>query len=147
MLEEVVDAHLALYAKTGASAPWIAYLARRTGTREIVGVCSVKDKCKDARVEIAYYTFTPYEGQGFGREMTHRLVDLAFRHPDVGEVIAHTLPRESASTKILHGLHFAQAGSVNDPDEGEVWLWVLTRTQSGRPPARTGVGALLTLLA
>jgi len=81
-LEEAVDAHLALYARTEASAPWIAYLARTPG-REFVGICSFKDQCRGGRVEIAYFTFPPYEGRGYGRAMAGSLVNLALAHPDV----------------------------------------------------------------
>ena len=135
-LDSVVDAHIALYEKTGASAPWIAYLARLTATREFVGVCSFKDKLTGGRVEIAYYTFPPYEGQGYGKAMAGQLVDLALRHPDVTEVTAETLPQESASTRILRRLNFRHVGSAVDADEGEVWTWVLTRS---RVESRVGV--------
>jgi hypothetical protein len=41
------------------------------------------------------------------------------------EVIAtaQTLPRESASTAILKKLGFVLIGTVNDPEDGEVWEW------------------------
>jgi [ribosomal protein S5]-alanine N-acetyltransferase len=151
-LEEAVDAHVALYMKTGASAPWIAYLARLPGTREIVGVCSFKDQCRAGSVEIAYQTFAPYRRRGFGHAMAEQLVDLALRHPDLLEVVAHTLPRESASTRILRGLNFRHAETVVDPDEGDVWRWVLTQTHSVAHDRRryvpmTKASALLRFLA
>jgi RimJ/RimL family protein N-acetyltransferase len=131
-LEGAVDAHIALYERTGASAPWIAYLARLCATREFVGICSFKDNCRDGRVEIAYHTFPPYERRGFAKAMATQLTDLAWRHPDVIEVLAQTAPEENASTKILRGLGFRRAGAATDPDEGEVWAWALTRAQSAR---------------
>jgi RimJ/RimL family protein N-acetyltransferase len=133
-LDGAVDAHIALYERTGASAPWIAYLARLQGTREFVGICSFKDNCRGGRVEIAYHTFPQYERRGFGKAMAAQLVDLALRHPDVTEVIAETLPEENSSTHILRGLGFHYASSATDPDEGEVWQWVLTRAQATRRP-------------
>ena len=85
------------------------------------------DAVKGGRVEIAYYTFPPYEARGFGKAMAERLVDLAISHPDVVDVVAHTLPAESASTRILRGLHFRPQGGVHLTDEGRVWRWVLPR--------------------
>lgn len=129
-LDGAVDAHIALYERTGASAPWIAYLARLRDTREFVGICSFKDNCRNGRVEIAYHTFPPYERRGVAKAMATQLIDLAWRHPDVIEVVATTAPEENASTKILRGLGFRRAGTTIDPDEGEVWAWALTRARS-----------------
>jgi RimJ/RimL family protein N-acetyltransferase len=131
-LDGAVEAHIALYERTGASAPWIAYLARLQGTREFVGICSFKDNCRGGRVEMAYHTFPHYEGRGFAKAMAAQLVDLALRHPDVTEVTAQTLPEENASTRILNGLGFRRAGFASDPDEGEVWQWVLARAHAAR---------------
>lgn len=66
---------------------------------------------------------------------------------DVVEVIAHTLARENASTRILRGLNFQHSGIVVVPDGGDVWRWMLTRAQSGRRAPMTRASALLTLLA
>jgi hypothetical protein len=43
-------------------------------------------------------------------------------------VIAHTLPQENPSTRILRRLGFEHVGEAVDPDEGPVWLWRLGRT-------------------
>ena len=151
-LESVVDGHIALYERTAASAPWIAYLARLSDTREFVGICSFKDNCRGGRVEIAYHTFPQFERRGYATAMAAKLVDLAFKHPDVIEVTAETLPQEGASTHILRGLGFRQVGSATDADEGEVWSWVLTRNaaRSGHSGRRfvpiIGPSALLAIL-
>jgi hypothetical protein len=41
--------------------------------------------------------------------------------------IAHTLPREGASTAILRKLGFALVGSIDHPEDGSVWKWRETR--------------------
>ncbi len=150
-LDDAVDAHIALYRRTGASAPWIAYLGRVRDSRAFVGICSFKDACRGGRVEIAYYTFPPYRQRGFGAAMAGALVDLARRHPDVREVIAHTEPLSSASTRILAGLGFDNTGTVFDARDGEIWRWVLSRDERRRRGHETAVpmmraSALLTLL-
>lgn len=128
-LEEAVDAHVALYERTGASAPWVAYLARIVATREFVGICSFKDAPRDGRVEVAFFTFPPYRHRGFGGAMAVQLVDLAFKDPNLMEVISHTTGRESASTRILQALNFSHVGRVRDSEGGVAWRWSLRRGQ------------------
>ena len=62
---------------------------------------------------------------GIGRQMAAALVEIARREPSLVEVLAHTLPEVNASTRILEGLGFAHLGTVEDPEDGPVWRWVL----------------------
>lgn len=142
-LGEAVDAHIALYEKTEAIAPWVAYLAR-TDAREFVGICSFKDRCREGKVEIAYFTFPPYRSNGHATAMAAQLVDLALRHPDVVEVVAHTSPEENESVRILRGLDFAHNGVVEDAEDGTIWRWSLHR--GARPQARSTVSKALAAL-
>ena len=64
LVEDVARAHLALYRRTGASAPWLGYLARDPRSARIVGTCAFKDVPRGGIVEIAYYTFPDSEGRG-----------------------------------------------------------------------------------
>lgn len=116
----------ALYRKTGATPPWIGYLARDPAQQALVGGCSFVNR-QGAQVEIAYFTFPGLEGRGIGGRMAEALVEIAWDDPALDEVIAHTLPQENASTRILRRLGFARAGEAVDPDEGAVWLWTLER--------------------
>lgn len=147
-LGDAVDGHIALYEKTEAVAPWIAYLARRRGSREFVGICSFKDVCRDGRVEIAYFTFPPYRNNGYGGAMAAQLVDLAFQHPDVAEVIAHTLASENESSRILRGLGFARESVIEDTEDGTIWRWIQRRDERPQPRSRMSKAiAALTLFA
>ena len=143
-LGEAVDAHIALYEKTEAVAPWIAYLARTPNARTFVGICSFKGMCCDGRVEIAYFTFPPCRSRGHGAAMAAQLVDLALRHPDVVEVIAHTSPEENESSRILRKLCFALDGVVQDPEDGTIWRWSLHR--GARPQPHSTVSKALAAL-
>jgi RimJ/RimL family protein N-acetyltransferase len=108
--------------------PWGAYLAIDPGTAEVVGTCAFKSAPHaDGGVEIAYFTFPPFEGRGYATAMAGALASLAFTATEVRRVFAHTLPGESASTRVLekNGLQFA--GEVVDPEEGRVWLWERSR--------------------
>lgn len=125
-LQPLARATQALYAKTGAEPPWISYLAFRSNDRAMVGSCAFKGPPEDGVVEIAYYTFPPYEGQGVATEMVADLLAVAREEPSLVQVIAHTLPEENISTRILRHQGFDWEDAVYDPEDGEVWRWSLT---------------------
>lgn len=122
-IEMVAGLQAALYARTGAGAPWIGYLAYIPTTGEAVGACSFKSAVAKGEVEIAYFTFPHAERRGYGKAMAAALVDIARASGGVETVIAHTLPEENASGSILRGAHFTMTGPVEDPEDGTVWRW------------------------
>ena len=75
-------------------------------------------------VEIAYYTFPPFEGHGYATAMARRLRELAAATNAVREVVALTLPEANASTRVLEKVGFRRAGDAMDSDQGRVWRWV-----------------------
>jgi len=92
------------------------------GQVQAVGLCSFKAKPNEAgEVEIAYYTFPHREGRGIAAAMVHELTQRASRC--VSRVIAHTLPIENASAKVLRRCGYQRAGEVIDPEDGLVWRW------------------------
>jgi [ribosomal protein S5]-alanine N-acetyltransferase len=123
LVADVAAALLDLYERTGAEEPWLAYLARESGTRRIVGSCAFKAPPVDGAVEIAYYTFPDSEGRGFGRAMAGALIDIARRHCRVERILAHTAPEENASVAILRSHGFVFAGVTEDAEDGTVWRW------------------------
>lgn len=103
---------------------WGTYFAYEVETGRIVGTCGFKARpSPDGMVEIAYYTFPPFEGRGFATEMANILVARAVSSIDVGEIIAHTLPEPNASTRILERCAFQRAGEHIDPEDGPIWRW------------------------
>ena len=115
---------VALLERTGASPPWTGYLAVDWTQRAIVGTCGYTAP-PDAvgQVEIAYFTFPAYEGNGYASAMARFLVDRAATATEVRHICAHTLPERNASARILEKLGFAQTGQAIDPDAGSVWRW------------------------
>jgi ribosomal-protein-alanine N-acetyltransferase len=111
----------AMYEKTGYVPPWIAYLAWDGDT--CVGTCAFKSPPQRGRVEIAYFTFPPFEGRGIATDMARSLLRVADRTDRSLLVIAHTLPKASASTAILTKLGFALQGTIDHPEDGPVWEW------------------------
>jgi ribosomal-protein-alanine N-acetyltransferase len=92
----------------------------------VVGSCAFKGPpAADGTVEIAYYTFSPYQGQGYAKGMARALISVARSSPLVRHVIAHTLPEKNASTSVLRSVGMRFVGEVWDPDDGLVWRWQL----------------------
>src|SRR5262249_55459713 len=107
------------YRKAGFSPPWISFLARcHSG---VVGVCAFTSAPSAGRVEIAYHTFAPFEGQGVATAMVSELLTRARQADPEIELFAHTLPERNASTTILRKLGFEFLGEVTHPEEGVIW--------------------------
>ena len=109
------------YDRIGAMRPWRGYFA--VEGKQAIGSCGFKGNPLNGAVEIAYYTFPPYEGRGFGTQMASALTQLALATDASLQVIAHTLPEPNASTRILTKNGFRFAGEVMDPEDGRVWRW------------------------
>jgi RimJ/RimL family protein N-acetyltransferase len=123
-LRGVAEQTLALFERTGVSAePWSGYLAENDA-KVIVGTCGFKaPPDNEGVVEIAYFTFSGFEGNGYASAMAIGLVDRARGEAGVRRLRAHTLPERNASTRILEKAGFALAGEVVDPEDGPVWRW------------------------
>jgi len=126
-LREVAKAYGELYDRMAPGPPWIGYLAVDETTGNIVGSCGYKGDCREGMVEIAYFSFPGHERRGFATEMARRLNDLAWQQHEVRTVRAHTLQEENASVRILRRLGFAWLGTVEDPEDGPIWRWELSR--------------------
>lgn len=112
--------------------PFGSFLAIDVDSDEVVGTCAYKDVPNDrGEVEIAYFTFVPFEGRGFGRAMARALVERACQSPATTMVIAHTLPEENPSVRILRSIGMTFTGQVVDPEDGPVWRWELAHETSG----------------
>lgn len=106
--------------------PWVhgfAMVLRDTG--DSVGSCGFKGPPaeNDGAVEIAYGVVPDHQGKGYASEAAEALVAFAFASADVRLVRAHTLPRVSASTRVLTKCGFRHVGEVIDPEDGLVWRW------------------------
>jgi [ribosomal protein S5]-alanine N-acetyltransferase len=114
--------------------PWGSYFAVTTDPRTVVGTCAFVGPPDPAgQVEIAYFTFPPFEGQGYGTAMARALIMIAQADHQVATIIAHTLPEGNASTRILTTLGMHRAGETVDPDAGPVWRWAYS-VRDEHPP-------------
>mgnify|MGYP000880687681 FL=1 len=124
--KEAIDvgaAYVSLYQSVGYQSPWLGYLALVDGT--CVGSCGFKAPPKDNRVEIAYFTFSAFEGKGMATRMAEALLSMSSHAAPQVVVAAQTLPKESPSTTILKKLGFKHVGTLQHPEDGEVWEWQL----------------------
>ena len=126
---KVCVATVALYDRVGFVPPWVGYLALRAG--DVVGTCAFKGPPVDGQAEIAYFTLPGEEGTGVATAMAAHLIGIARTEDASVTLVAHTEPREGASTTVLAGLGFVCEGPVTHPEDGPVWRWRL-------PPADKG---------
>ncbi len=123
MAREVVHATVGNYETAGFTEPWIGYFAVRGST--LVGACGFKSPPSDGRVEIAYGTFSEFEGQGVATSMARKMVAIAVSRAPELVVAAQTLPEPNASHRILEKIGFRHVSTLDHPDDGEVWEWHL----------------------
>lgn len=132
----VVESTLGMPNAPPAGSPWGGRLMIDEEAGVAVGTCAFKGP-PDAKgeVEIAYFVFPPHEGAGRGRAAAAELARIASASEAVRRIVAHTLPEENASVRILRGLGFVRAGEAEDPEAGTVWRW--EREVEGRGAAET----------
>lgn len=109
------------YPKNGYEPPWTGYFIIKED--KIVGSCGFTKAPVDSVVEIAYWTFPEYEGQGIASFACGELIRMANEADPTVKVTAKTAPDENPSVTILKKHHFQQAGVVQDEEIGEAWLW------------------------
>ena len=111
--------------QTHRAPPWGSYWGLGETSRAVCGICGFKTPPdRLGEVEIAYFTFPRFEGRGVAGAMARGLVDIAAGQC-VSAVLAHTLPVRNASGAVLTRLGFVFTGPVEDPEDGEVWRWML----------------------
>lgn len=85
---------------------------------------------EDGGVELGYGVVTEFQRRGIATEAVRGLVQFAFGHPEVSEVVGQTLQHLTPSIGVLERAGFRFAGEGSDPyaPEGEVVVrYVLPR--------------------
>ena len=97
----------------------------------VIGMCGFKGPPgADGVVELAYGIVPDYEGRGYATEAAWALALYAFNRDGIAAVVAHTLPRSNASTRVLEKCGFRWVGEVVDPEDGLVWKWEKRRADT-----------------
>lgn len=123
IVEDVVTSVLQMYSTNGhlPQEPWVTYLCVKDN--RVIGTCAFKSPPQNGQVEIAYYVFPEYEGNGLGTFFAAFLISQArLALPEV-RIMAETLPENNASTRILERLNFEKLGEYLHPEDGKVWQW------------------------
>ena len=127
-LKPLLQVSLDFHRRVRSRAPWHSYFGIDSDGNRLVGVCSFKGNPNESgTVEISYGTVPGFEGLGFATEMAAALTEIAIASPEVRHVIAHTLPEENASGRVLQKIGMRNVGEVMDPEDGKVWRWELKR--------------------
>ena len=111
------------YQVIGFNLSWVGYFVVRQN--DIVGSCGFTGQPKEGKVEIAYWTFKEFEGQGIASFSCKELVSISRKTDPAITITAKTAPEHNASTKILQKNGFEFIEIVQDHEIGDAWLWVL----------------------
>jgi RimJ/RimL family protein N-acetyltransferase len=84
-------------------------------TAVLVGGGGFAGPPEDGRVEIGYHVREAKRRQGYAAEAVQALLDWAFAHNEVGEVVAETAVDNRASMGLLEKLGFIRVGGGSQP--------------------------------
>lgn len=128
VVEQVIDTakqFRQFWGMTGENGKWAGYLSADGSTGQLVGNGGFKGPPADGIVEIGYSTFEGFEGKKYAGLLAQALVELARQSPEVTTIIAHTLPEDGPSPRILRRIGMVLIGEVEHPEDGRVWRWEL----------------------
>eukprot|EP01035_Chromulina_nebulosa_P036414 gene36414-49050_t len=113
------------YLKIGYHLPWVGYFVIKEN--QVVGSCGFTGQPKGGKVEIAYWTFDEFEGQGIANFACKALILLSKQQDPAVTITAKTAPEHNASTKVLQNNGFTFLEIVQDDEIGDAWLWTLDK--------------------
>jgi ribosomal-protein-alanine N-acetyltransferase len=112
---------------------WFSYLPVLRLENMLVGSCGYKGNPVNGMVEIGYEVAEDYRGKGLATEIAGALIDHAMQLNEIDRVQAHTLAEENESGSVLKRCGMQKVEEVEDPDDGKIWRWEITKRKwSGR---------------
>jgi ribosomal-protein-alanine N-acetyltransferase len=110
---------------------WWTYLPIHVWKNAVIGSCGFKGPPdSDGMVELGYEVIEQYRNRGYAREITHILINLAFKDDSVKKVRAHTLATSNPSASLLEKCGFKKIDEVQDEEDGPMWRWERLRDDS-----------------
>lgn len=107
---------------------WGSFFTIHKADKRLLGTCGFKGAPnEDNIVEIGYEIEASYRQKGLASEAAKGLIDFAFSHENVKAVMAHTLAHENPSVSVLKKLGFQFVKELSDPDDGDIWQWLLPK--------------------
>lgn len=119
---ETIQMSIDFYNRVGYVPPWIGYYVKHNN--ELVASVGFKGPPVNNTIEIAYGVFEAHQRQGLGKAVCKMLVDLAIKTDPTLKITARTFSENNFSTRILEKNNFLLSGTVQDPEDGEVWEWI-----------------------
>lgn len=117
------------YASDARAHAWGTFFFVLDEPRTLVGLGGYKGgPSKEGVVEIGYAIAPAFRGRGLATAAVHQMIARGFGDPQVRFIDAHTLAQANASTRVLEKSGFEIIGTLEDPDEGSIWHWRLSRT-------------------
>lgn len=120
---QLIDSMNEYYPVIGFHLPWVGYFV--ISNNKVLGTGGFAGQPKDGKVEIAYWTFKEFEGQGVASFACKELVAIARKTNPHITITAKTAPEQNASVRILQKNGFQFSEIVQDHEIGDAWLWVL----------------------
>jgi RimJ/RimL family protein N-acetyltransferase len=118
------------HVSTLGEADWPGYFFLHPKDRALVGSGVFKGPPDDSgTVEIGYEIASEYWNRGWATEAAQGMIEYAFSHEEVRAVIAHTLALTNASNRVLQKVGMKFITEVEDPEEGKVWRWQISRDE------------------
>jgi len=115
----VIDAMIESYTRNGFNKPWVGYFACKNN--QVAGTGGFVEKPTNGKVEIAYWTFEEFEGQGVASFICNQLIKISKSTDTTIIITAKTAPEHNASTKILQKNGFAFNEIIKDEEIGDAW--------------------------
>lgn len=111
-----------------ADPDWFTWYVITIDKPALIGIAGYKGPpAQEGHVEVGYSVLPAFQRRGLATEATRLLCNRAFADPRVSRVIAHTLPSLPASQRVLDKVGFVKTAELQDPDEGAVWRYELSR--------------------
>ena len=132
--QQVINAMDEYYPKIGFNIPWVGYFVFKNN--KVVGTGGFTGQPKDGKIEIAYWTFKEFEGQGIASFTCKALISISKKTDPTITITAKTAPEYNASTKVLQNNNFEFTEVAQDDGIGEAWLWTLKIAENRIEPNR-----------
>lgn len=116
--------------QAGIPSLWCTPFLIVTRSRDaVLGGCTFKTAPMQGRVEIGYGVAPSHRGRGVATAAVAELLRIASASGIVRQVVAHVLPRNLASSRVVSRLGFEQETALVDADGEEVvpWVWHVGR--------------------
>jgi RimJ/RimL family protein N-acetyltransferase len=102
----------------------VPFLVVSASRATVLGACGFKTAPADGRVEISYGLARAERGRGVATMAIGQLLERAAASGEVKEVVAHIVPGNVASSRLVTRLGFTPEGLLDDADGEQVMRWI-----------------------